>query len=38
MDFITGLPRTSKGYASIWVIMGILTKAAHFILVKTTYK
>jgi hypothetical protein len=38
MDFITGLPRTSKGYDSIWVIMDRQTKVAHFIPVKTTYK
>ena len=38
MDFITGLPRTSKGYDSIWVIVDSLTKVAHFIPVKTTYK
>jgi hypothetical protein len=38
MDFITGLPRTSKGYDSRWVIMDRLTKVAHFIPVKTTYK
>jgi hypothetical protein len=38
MDFITGLPRTSKGYDSIRVIVDRLTKVAHFILVKTTYK
>jgi transposase InsO family protein len=38
MDFMTGLPRTSKGYDSIWVIVDRLTKVAHFILVKTTYK
>jgi hypothetical protein len=38
MDFITGLPRTSKGYDSIWVIVDILTKVAYFIPVKTTYK
>jgi hypothetical protein len=38
MDFITGLPHTSKGYDSIWVIMDSLTKVAHFIPVKTTYK
>jgi hypothetical protein len=38
MDFITGLPRTSKRYDSIWVIVDRLTKVAHFISVKTTYK
>jgi hypothetical protein len=38
MDFITGLPRTSKGCDSIWVIVDRLTKVAHFIPVKTTYK
>jgi hypothetical protein len=38
MDFITGLPRTSKGYDSIWVVTDRLTKVAHFIPVKTTYK
>jgi hypothetical protein len=38
IDFITGLPHTSKGYDSIWVIMDRLTKVTHFIPVKTTYK
>jgi hypothetical protein len=38
MDFITGVPRTSKGYGSIWVIVDRLAKVAHFIPVKTTYK
>ena len=38
MDFIVGLPRTPKDYDSIWVIVDILTKVAHFIPVKTTYK
>jgi hypothetical protein len=33
MDFIVGMPRTRAGYDSI----DRLTKAAHFILVKTTY-
>jgi hypothetical protein len=37
MDFIVGLPRTSTGYDSIWVIVDKLTKVAHFIPVKTTY-
>jgi hypothetical protein len=38
MDLIVGLPRTQKGYDSIWVIVDRLTKVAHFIPVKTTYK
>ncbi|WVZ90148.1 hypothetical protein U9M48_036475, partial [Paspalum notatum var. saurae] len=37
MDFIVGLPRTPKGNDSIWVIVDRLTKAAHFIPVKTTH-
>jgi hypothetical protein len=38
MDFIVGLPRTLKGYDSIWVIVDRLTQVAHFIPVKTIYK
>jgi hypothetical protein len=38
MDFITRLPRTHKGYDAIWVIVDRLTKVAHFIPIKTTYK
>jgi hypothetical protein len=38
MDFIVGLPCTSRGYNSIWVIVDRLTKSAHFIPVSTTYK
>jgi hypothetical protein len=37
MDFIVGLPCTRAGYDSIWVVVDHLTKATHFILVKTTY-
>jgi hypothetical protein len=37
MDFIVGLPKTSKGYDSIWVIVDCLTKTSHFLLVKTKY-
>jgi len=38
MDFVGGLPRTQKGHDSIWVIVDRLTKSAHFLLVKSTYK
>jgi hypothetical protein len=38
MDFIVGLPTTQYGYDSIWVIIDRLSKVAHFIPVKTTYK
>lgn len=37
MDFIVGLPKTAKGFDSIWVIIDRLTKTAHFLPVKTTY-
>jgi len=38
MDFITGLPTTRKGNDSIWVIVDRLTKSAHFLPVKNTYR
>ena len=38
MDFIIGLPRTSKLHDSIMVVVDKLTKVAHFIPLKTTHK
>jgi hypothetical protein len=38
MDFIVGLPHTSRGYNLIWVIVNHLTKSAHFIPVSTMYR
>jgi len=37
MDFVVGLPRTVKGYDSIWVIVDRLTKSVHFLPVKSVY-
>jgi hypothetical protein len=37
MDFIVGLPRTAKGFQSIWVIIDRFTKIAHFLPVKTDH-
>jgi transposase InsO family protein len=37
MDFIVGLPRTAKGFDSIWVIIDRLTKIVHFLPVKVKY-
>ena len=37
MDFVTGLPHTTGGYDTIWVIIDKLTKSAHFLPVKKTY-
>ena len=36
MDFITGLPRTSRQHDSIWVIVGRMTKSSRFLAVKIT--
>jgi hypothetical protein len=38
MYFIVGLPHTSRGHDSIWVIMDRLMKSAHFIHVGTRYR
>ena len=37
MDLVTGLPRSTKGYDSIWVILDKLIKSAHFLSMRTTY-
>ena len=38
MYFVVGLPRTRRQHNSIWVIVDRLTKSAHFIPVKSTYR
>ncbi|KAL0553867.1 hypothetical protein IC582_007771 [Cucumis melo] len=37
MDFITGLPRTLRGFTVIWVVVDRLTKSVHFVQGKSTY-
>ena len=37
MDFVTRLPRTRKGYDSIWVIVDRLTKYAHFLPIREDF-
>ena len=37
MDFVTHLPRTSRGYDAMWVIVDRLTKSAHFLVVRITF-
>ncbi|KAA0059580.1 pol protein [Cucumis melo var. makuwa] len=37
MDFITGLPRTLRGFTVIWVVVDRLTKSSHFVPGKSTY-
>ena len=38
MDFLVSHPKTRRQHHSIWVIVDRMTKSAHFISVKSTYK
>ena len=37
MDFVTHLPRTSRGRDTVWVIVDQLTKSTHFLIVRMTF-
>ena len=37
MDFVTRFSRSKDGYNSIWLIVDMLTKSAHFLPVKVNY-
>ncbi|KAJ9547079.1 LOW QUALITY PROTEIN: hypothetical protein OSB04_019622 [Centaurea solstitialis] len=37
MDFVTKLPRTPRGYDTIWVVVDRLSKSANFLTMKETY-
>ena len=36
MDFVSGLPWTSRGHNVVWVMVDHLTKLAHFLAMRTT--
>jgi hypothetical protein len=38
MEFIIGLPRTTKQHDAIMVVVEKIRKEAHFILIKSNYK
>ena len=38
MDFVFKLPRTRSGFDGVWVIVDRLTKSAHFLPVKETFR
>lgn len=37
MDFVTGLPQSTEGYDSVWVIVDRLTKSADFLPLRTKF-
>lgn len=37
MDFVMGLPKISKGFDAIWVIVVRLTKSSYFLSIQVTY-
>ena len=37
MDFVIDLPKTMRGYDTIWVIVDCLNKSAHFLPIEKTY-
>ena len=37
MDFMTHLPRTSRGHDTVWVIVDRITKSTHFLVVRMTF-
>ena len=37
MDFLTHLPRISRGHDAVWVIVNRLTKSAHFFVLWMTF-
>ena len=37
MDFVCGLPRTSKNHDAIWVVVDRLTKSTQFIPIRMNY-